>query len=130
MSMLPKIVYDAGAGDVTLTFARPPRNVSGGNLEAVRHDNIASSGVKEAIHERTDEFFEFDMEWVSIGADEAAWQAFMRYALEGGSFDYYPDKDLASFTAYTLEDSNYNSAYKVPGEYSFHTKFRKEVPWP
>jgi hypothetical protein len=126
----PKIIYDPGSGAVTLQFLRPNRRVSAGNLEALRHDNIASSGVKEAVHERTDEFLEFEMEWVGIGADEAAWRAFMDFALQGGEFDYYPDADLGSSAAYTLEDHAYNSAWKTPGQYTFKTKFRKKVPWP
>jgi hypothetical protein len=130
MSLLPKIIYDAGAGDITLAFLQPNKNVSADNLEAVRHDNIASSGVKEVVYERTDEFLEFDMPWMSIGADVAAWRAFMDFALAGGEFDYYPDSDLADHSAYTLEDTNYKSAYKVPAQYSFSAKFRKKVPWP
>jgi hypothetical protein len=130
MGLFPKIVYDAGAGPVTLQFLAPVTMVPGTDLIAVRHDNIASSGVRETILERIDEFLEFTMQRIVIGADLAAWDAFMRYALQGGTFDYYPDAELPDFSVYTLEETGYNAAYKWPAWYTFKTKFRKWVVWP
>jgi len=126
----PKIIYDPGTGAVTLQFLRPARMIPGSQLAAVRHDNIASSGVREAIWERTDEFLEFTMQWVGVGADATAWDTFMRWALQGGTFDYYPDADVGSSSTYVLEDTDFNAAYKVPGQYTFKAKFRKWVAWP
>ncbi|PYV31442.1 MAG: hypothetical protein DMG22_16905 [Acidobacteria bacterium] len=123
----PKIVYNPGTGATTLTFLRPPRKLPAYFGVARRHDNVASSGVRETVLERIDNFLEFEMEWVGIGADVQAWASFMAYALEGGSFQYYPDASLASFTNYWLEDTTWNSAYKSPGQYTFKVKFRQVV---
>jgi hypothetical protein len=123
----PKIVYDAGAGPVTLAFARPPRKVPAYEYNAVRHDNISSAGVREAVLERIDTFLEFEMEWVGIGADVQAWNQFMQFALAGGQFGYYPDASQPAFTNYWLEDTNWTAAYKAPGQYSFKVKFRQVV---
>ena len=123
----PKIVYDPGTGPTVLAFARPPRKVPAYEYNAVRHDNISSAGVREAVLERIDTFLELEMDWVAIGADVQAWNQFMQFALGGGQFGYYPDASLPRFTNYWLEDSNWTAAYKSPGLYSFKLKFRQVV---
>jgi len=121
----PKIIY--GSPQSTLTFARPPRKVPAYVMEAVRHDNVASSGVRESILERVDNFLDFEMEWVGMGEDVQAWHGFMAWALAGNSFSYYPDASQPNFTNYWLEDTNWNAAYKSPGQYTFKLKFRQVV---
>jgi hypothetical protein len=123
----PQIVYNAGTGPTTLQFQRPPRNVPAYEFNAVRHDNIASSGVRESILERIDSFLSLEMEWVGIGADVQAWSGFMSFALAGGQFAYYPDASQSAFTNYWLEDTNWTAGYKSPGQYTFKLKFRQVV---
>lgn len=123
----PKIVYYSGSNPVTLQFAYPPRNVAAYNSVATRHDNIASSGVRESILERVDNFLEIEMQTVLSGADVAAWNGFMQYALQGGQFAYYPDASLGSLVNYWLEGTTWKPAYKAPGLYSFKLKFRQVV---
>ncbi len=123
----PKIVYDPGTGPTTLAFQRQPRKVPAYIYEGVRHDNVASAGVREAVFERLDQFLDFEMEWVAIGSDVIAWASFMSFALNGGQFSYYPDSSLTTFTNYWLEDTTWYSAYKVVGQYSFKLKFRKVI---
>jgi len=121
----PKIIY--GSPAATLTFQRPARKVPAYNMDAVRHDNLASSGVREAILERVDNLLALEMEYVGIGSDVQAWQAFMSWALAGNLFAYYPDASQASFTNYWLEDTNWTAAYKAPGQYGFKLKFRQVI---
>ena len=123
----PQIVYDPGTGPVTLLFQRPPRKVPAYEYNAVRHDNISSAGVREAVLERIETFLELEMEWVGIGADVQAWNQFMQFALAGGQFGYYPDASQPQFTNYWLEDTDWTAAYKAPGQYTFKLKFRQVV---
>ncbi len=123
----PKIVYDPGTGPTTLTFQRPPRFVPAYYTAAVRHDNVASSGVRESIYERADQFLEFEMEWVASGTDVTNWNSFMVYALKGGQFSYYPDSALTTFTSYWLEDAEWIPKYKSLGQYTFRMKMRQVV---
>jgi hypothetical protein len=123
----PQIIYDAGSGPVTLSFAQPPRKVPAYQYSAVRHDNVSSAGVRESVLERIDTFLELDMEWVATGTDVEGWNAFMEFALGGGLFGYYPDAAESAFTNYWLEDTDWTAAYKTPGHYSFKMKFRKVV---
>jgi hypothetical protein len=123
----PKIVYDPGSGPVTLNFQYPPRRVPAYAFEAVRHDNVASSGVRESVTERVDQFLTLELEWILNGADVAAWSAFMQYALAGGQFSYYPDASQAAFTNYWLEDTQSVARYKAPGKYALSVKFRQAV---
>lgn len=112
---------------MTLAFAYPPRNVAANNSVATRHDNVASSGVRESILERIDNFLQLEMQTVLAGSDVAAWNAFMQYALTGGPFAYYPDSSQTAFTNYWLDGTTWNAAYKAPGLYSFKLKFRQVV---
>ena len=123
----PCIVYPVTGGTVTLNFLRPPRRVPAYSQVALRHDNVASSGVRESVLERIDNYLDLDMEWVGQGTDAIAWAQFMAYALQGGPFTYYPDSSQLPFTNYWLEDTNWTAAYKAPGQYSFHLKFRQVV---
>jgi len=114
----------------TLTFRYPPRFKPSYAKSAVRHDNVASSGVKEVVYERTDNFIEFDMEWI-LAADRAGWQSFLDFALEGGAFDYYPDASLSAFDAYVFENMDARLAWKAPSVDTLTgVKMRKRVPWP
>lgn len=123
----PKIIYDPGTGPTTLNFLRPPRRVPAYFTEAVRHDNISSAGVREAIFLRADNFLEFEMEWVASGADVQAWNSFLQYALKGGQFSYYPDSALTALTNYWLEHVTWRADYKAPGQYTFRLKLRQVV---
>lgn len=120
---VPKIVYPGG----NFTFVYPPRLQPFKTYQAVRHDNVASSGDVEKIFERIDEFLIVNMEFVKAGSDVAAWDTFIRVALAGDSFDYYPDSTLSNFSTYTLEDVDWNPAFKQLGMYTFSLKFRKDV---
>lgn len=123
----PQIIYDPGTGPVTLVFTYPPRTMAAYQSVAARHDNVASSGVRESILERVDHFIELNLQAVLAGVDVEAWNSFMQYALTGGQFAYYPDASQSSFTNCWLEDTTWSASYKAPGLYSFKLKFRQVV---
>jgi len=123
----PQIIYDPGTGPVMLQFQRPPRKLPAYQFKATRHDNIASSGVRESVLERIDGFLSFEMEWVARGSDVQAWSDFMLFALKGSPFAFYPDSAQPQFTNYWLEDTDWSADYKSPGQYSFKVKFRQVV---
>lgn len=123
----PQIVFPVSNGTATLLFQRPPRRVPAYSAQAVRHDNVASSGVRESVLERIDNFLDLELEWVGIGTDVQNWANFINYALQGGAFAYYPDASLAAFTNYWLEDSNWTAAYKAAGQYTFKLRLRQVV---
>ncbi len=123
----PKIIYDPGTGLTTLSFLRQPRKVPAYYSEIARLDNVATSGVRESLSLRTDNFLEFEMEWVAIGTDVQAWNTFMQFALKGGQFSYFPDSALAAFTNYWLEHTTWRPDYKSVGQYTFRMKFRQVI---
>jgi hypothetical protein len=117
----PKIIYNG----VTLKFTYPPRQVPNYDKETVRHINVASSGKVEQVFERTDTFLEIAVDSIP-DADAAAWSAFLDYASQGLTFDYYADASLGFFTTYTLETTSVKLQWKQPGIWSAGTlKFRK-----
>jgi hypothetical protein len=124
----PKIVYTpAGGTEQILDFVCPPRQQPGYFKVAVRHDNVATDGVRESVLERIDEFLEFSLEWIQAGTDLANWRAFLDHALTGAPFAYYPDATLPAFTNYVLEDTETRIEYKTPGRYTLTVKCRKQV---
>ncbi len=123
----PMIVYDSGAGPTTLNLQQLPRHAPAYMYEAIRHDNVASSGVRESVTERIDRFFQLEMEYVAAGPDVSNWAAFMQYALGGGQFSYYSDSAETSFTNCWLEDTSWTAEYKSAGQYTFSLKLRQAV---
>jgi hypothetical protein len=121
--LLPKIIYNS----TTLTFSYPPVQKPGTpELETSREDSITLTGVKQSIHVRTDTFFTLQMDSVPQ-ADLTNWAAFMAWALQGNSFDYYPDATSGTHTAYTLEDTDWLPKRAFFGYVKFSLRFRKFV---
>jgi hypothetical protein len=111
----------------TLTFLYQPRFVPSASDRAIRSDTYSTSGVRQTVIERIDQFMDFKMEWIAIGADAAAWQAFLLSALQGIPFDYYPDAALANYTTYAVTNADAKLTYKAPGRYELDLEFRREV---
>lgn len=124
---VPKIVY--GGGPTTLTFDFPPRNIPYDVRQTVRHDNVASSGVRESIFEVTNIFLTVFVEYAKV-SNIAAWDSFIQWAEQGNTFKYYPDNTVNSFTTYLLEDTNWTAAFKSLGMFTFSLNFRKTLGWP
>src|SRR3954463_6820855 len=102
--VIPKIVYNPGTGNVTLspTYANVKKPLLD-DFEAVRHDSITSSGVRQSMTERVDRIRPVTFESVPW-ADLPDWVDFLSYAIEGGPFDYYPDATLSAFQTFELVD--------------------------
>src|SRR5580765_5853190 len=108
---LPKITYPASSPTTTLNFAFPPVEKpmpfgnEGDELEAVRNDSITLSGLRQSMYYRTDEFKHLILKYVDIPSEMDDWKAFILYALQGGSFLYYPDAtDTGTYDEWLLED--------------------------
>jgi hypothetical protein len=133
---VPKIVYPSTVtsppSQTTLQLKRQFRKVPAYSMEAVRHDNTASSGVREVILERVQSFFEGEVEYAAIGDDVNNWQAFMASALAGVPFDLYldPVSDPTNFETYYLEDTTWRPDWKFVGQFTFKVKFYQRVDWP
>jgi hypothetical protein len=133
---LPKIVYPSSVtnpnSQTTLQLKRQFRKVPAYSMQAVRHDNTASSGVREVLLERVNNFFEGELEYIAIGDDLSNWQAFMASALQGVPFDLYldPVNQPTSFTTYFLDDTTWRPDWKFVGQYTFKVKFYQRVNWP
>src|SRR5437660_810378 len=101
---IPKIVYDPGSGTVTLTPTYP--NVQKpymDSFEALRHDSITSDGIRQSMLERVDRIRPITFESVPW-TDLPMWEDFFAYAVQGGSFRYYPDGTQSAFQTWELVD--------------------------
>jgi hypothetical protein len=127
----PAIVYNptGNGGTVVLTFVYPPRLVPSDFWKMERHDNVASSGVRESVYERTDRFMEFDMEWIASAQDLPDWRAFVTYARQGGGFSYFPASLACGRSDFVLEDLEWKDDYRSTGYYKFKQTWRYRQPW-
>lgn len=124
----PKFAYNPGTGVVDLVPTWPPVNKTPYSpLEAVRHDSITSTGIKQSVTERIDAMLVLSFESVPED-DMSAWYSFFKWTLAGNQFTYYPDQsDATIFAEYTLEDESWapkRAGFKL---YSFNAKFRPYV---
>lgn len=123
----PKIVYTpAGGTEQTLTFVHPPRQLPGYSKAAVRHDNVATAGMRESLLERIDDFLDLTLEWIPI-SQVGEWHDFLNHALTGAVFAYYPDAGQTGFILYLLEDAEAKLEWKAPGMYRLALKMRKQI---
>lgn len=123
----PKILYDSGSGLVTLAFTYPPvQKPLLDDREAVRHDSITTSGIRQVALERVDIIKTLMMEYVPW-EDLPMWQIFIDFAVAGGQFAYYPDAALSAFNTYELLDPNFKPAYGSRGITKFTLQLR-QVP--
>lgn len=121
-----KIVWVDSTGTThSFTFEYPATSQPYTSKKAIRHDNIAESGAKEAIFQRIDRFAKLTMDAVIAGTDIENWDTFTDFALAGGSFQFYPDYTASAFTNYTLEDTDWEPQYVAPGWYKFQVTFRQ-----
>jgi hypothetical protein len=106
----PKIVYPASGPGTTLIFTYPPIKKAGPygifDQEAVGSVSISLSGKRrQVMYLRTDQFLRLSMDSNVPWADLTEWQAFIEYAIQGGSFLYYPDSAATTFDEFWLEDA-------------------------
>lgn len=123
----PKFAYFNGSTVVDFIPAWPavkktPQGVA--PLVAVRHDSITTSGLKQSVVERVDEFLELTFEDVPE-TDLASWKAFMAIALTGAQFTYYPDSTVpGTYFDYTIENMDWRPKWKSWKNYSFNIIMR------
>jgi len=114
---LPKVTYDAGAGNVSLQFVRGPQGFKC-QAKAIVHDNEATSGIRERVVERTELLLTFSMLALRVDGDLPAWATFMTWALQGGTFAFSPDSDLTDYYNCVSEDEEFSPELRGPGVYS------------
>ncbi len=122
---LPKIVYDAGAGPVVLTFQRGPQEFRA-SWDTRAHDNLATSGVRERVLEAHDILITFRMGHMRVDdpTDLPAWAAFMKFALGGGQFGFYPNVDIDEQYHCVVDDDGFEPERVAPGMYGAAFEFR------
>lgn len=122
---LPRVTYNAGAGQVVVQCVRGPQNFVC-KWETRAHDNVATSGVRERVVEAHDLMIAFEMRHMKVGAGEdlEQWAAFMKFALGGGQFLFSPNSDLADFYNCVSEDEGFEVSRAGPGVYGASFKFR------
>jgi len=121
---IPRITYDAGSGTVIVDPTYP--NVQKPYLddfEAVRHDSISTSGVRSSMVERVDRIRNVNFNNVPW-ADLPMWDAFFSYAVEGGSFVYYPDVTATAFATWELVDDKVSFSFVCRGVSKFEMHMR------
>lgn len=121
---IPKIIYNPGSGPVTLTITYPPvQKAQLDDLDAVRHDSMTSSGLRQVALERVDTIKPLQFENVPW-TDLPAWKLFIDFAIQGRAFAYYEDATLTAFKTFELMDVSFNPKFAARNLSKFSLKFR------
>jgi hypothetical protein len=120
---LPKIVYHPLTVDVTVTCVRGPQNFSCG-YKTRAWDNVASSGLRERVFEGNDMLISFGMGHLIADDDLDDWTAFMKWALQGGTFKFYPAAALTDYYNCVSDDTDFSVTAVAPKRYAATFRFR------
>ena len=120
---LPRIVYDPGTGIVALDFVRGPQDFKC-FYQTRKNDNLSTSGLRERVTEANDILITFGMPALRIDDDLPAWGTFMKFALAGGQFDFYPNVSINEHYHCVSEDDNFTPARVGMMVYSAAFQFR------
>ncbi len=126
---LPKIVYTpSGGSPTTLQFKRGPQNFQC-VYDARANDNLSTSGLRERVFEFADMLITFSMQNMLIAdsTDYPAWAAFMKSALPGITFAFYPNTSSGFVSDYcncVLDDKAWKPVRQGPGRYAADFNFR------
>lgn len=121
---VPKFVYNPGTGAVTLSPTYPPiGKAMMDDRDAVRHDSMSSSGIRQVALERVDIIKPLQFEFV-LWTDLPAWQSFIDFAITGGQFSYYPDATASAFNTYELMDTSFSPKFASFNLSKFSLKLR------
>lgn len=114
-SKFPKVsFYDEISGEYyTVEFTRPQYNLHEGYEQLDRVTNKAPSGVQQNWKGETEYHLSFDMMFMSQ-SDVDAWKYFMKIALGGSSFKYYPDKSENYYIIYTCIATRFEPRRMLP----------------
>jgi hypothetical protein len=123
--LIPQIAYDAGLGLTFLNFTYPDvQKPMADPLDALRHDSITSSGLRQTVTERVDTLKDVNLEnipWVDL----PALATFMNYAIGGGSFRYYPDVTASAYDTWELVDTKFDPKWNARGLSKCTLKLRR-----
>lgn len=121
---IPKISYDPGSGLVTFSPTYPPvQKPVFDLLAATRHDSFTSSGLRQSMLERVDTLKTVMMESVPW-SEVQIWQDFLAYAIQGGSFLYYPDATATAYQTWELVDAKFDPKFGFIGFSKFSLQLR------
>jgi hypothetical protein len=127
------IQYTTNSGTVTFSFQRGPKDFIAED-SARRHDNVATSGLRESVLEFIDILIAFTMPGILMGGDYTDWKNFYAWALAGGEFSFYPNYSVTVAAApwsgspyavhCVLEDMGFKPKRVGFWRYSIDCKFR------
>ena len=112
---IPRIVYETDFGAITLDFTYPDvQKPMTDPLQATRHDSITSSGLRQTMLERVDTLKNLELANIAW-ADLPALGEFMAFAVQGGSFQFYPDATQTAYQTWELLDDNFDPRFSARG---------------
>ena len=114
-NFIPKIVYNAGAGDVTIEFDIPP-------IADPKNEDVSSVGSTTTAADGNEQYSEFyQQEKITLKFKKltstqiaALRTMFTAWVLKGNSFDFYQHKSVASYITYTLDKKSFKPKRTSP----------------
>jgi hypothetical protein len=125
---LPQIDYNG----ISLLFTLPAINKPGQEeRHAERHDVFTLSGKRQSCIDRIDRVMIVEVAYADMATDLVQFADFIDYAMQGGSFTYYPDQtELSVFETVELQDASWEPRYNFRSTAKFTLKLRRLVNSP
>jgi hypothetical protein len=114
--IVPKFVWNDGSAH-TFTPAYPPtQKVPVDARVRQGSDDYSTDGIGQWMTDRVDRLRTLDFPNVPA-AELSSWEAFIDFAIEKNTFDYYPDSTSGTHYTCTLEDDNWDPKFAIRGSF-------------
>lgn len=129
-NFIPKIIYDAGAGDVTIELTYPPKGFDpfGESIEPVSDDVTSDSGKRQVNLHYAAELYEINYSHLTKTELDAMRTFFTAHGILGKEFKYFPHKDEAGFDLRELSKQKFQPERFLPdgsnGDFLYKVKLK------
>jgi hypothetical protein len=103
--VLPRYVYDAGAGNVIIDFTECLAQTDKERIKANRKVTFGGTGIRQVNHKYNETIFSLVHEFVPESEIDLVSTMMQDWVLLGNTFDYYPDQTVTG-TFTTVECLN------------------------
>jgi len=133
---VPKIVYDAGAGDVTIQFEYPPLGLDfeGKSFKAIQKVSESTGGGYQTSHNYTEDERNLTFAVVKESILTEVQTFLLDHGLLGGAFKYYIHSDESEFDTLEISKKSRKFRPKRTGwnsngdfTYNFKLKMRQAI---
>lgn len=127
--ILPKYVYDAGAGAVTINFTEPLADDDIFNPKAKIREAKGGTGIRQRQKDFIEEKLTIHHKYVPEAELNSVITMMKDWVLGGGHFDFYPDQTAGPFTSVEFmgDEFEFDRMFTNVARFEFKVPVRKRI---